>query len=125
MAVVSNSGRSLPAPFRALGREISVLGMNRLIALSAVTVAFAGGVAAPSLAERSRVGDLTWLEQQLSREPLVWPERDVDGTQRRVRFGPAELRRLELTRAAHAFRAGNDVPLRRYVSRTSALTSED
>jgi hypothetical protein len=91
--------------------------MNRMIALSAVTVAFAGAAAAPSIAEREGVGDLAWLEQQLSREPLTWSERDVDGTQRRVRFGTADLRQLELARAAHAFRAGDDLPLRRHVSR--------
>lgn len=98
--------------------------MNRLIAVSAVTVALAGVVVAPSVAERDRVGDLTWLEHELSRAPLVWTERDVDGSSRRVRLGTAELRRLELTRAAHAFRSGDDVPLRRYASRTLALPSE-
>jgi len=90
--------------------------MNRMIALGAATVAFAGVAAAPSIADRDRVDDLTWLEQQLRREPLTWYERDVDGTQRRVRLGAAELRRFELSRAANAFRAGNDLPLRRLAS---------
>jgi hypothetical protein len=91
--------------------------MNRIIVLGAVTVAVAGAAAAPSIAERERVGDLTWLEHKISREPLTWSERDVDGTQRRVRLGSAELRQLELARAAHAYRSGNDVPLRRLASR--------
>ena len=99
--------------------------MNRMIALGAVTVAFAGVAAAPSIAERDRSGDLTWLENKLGREPLIWSERDVDGTQRRVRLGTAELRRLELSRAAHEFRTGNDVPLRRLASREAAVTTAD
>jgi hypothetical protein len=94
--------------------------MNRMIALGAVAVVFSGAAAAPSIAERNRVGDLTWLEQQLGREPLTWTERDVDGTTRRVRLSTAELRRLELTRAAHAFRTGDDLPLRRVASRQLA-----
>ena len=94
--VASHKARSLPAPFRSRRRELSVLSMNRMIALGAVAVVFAGAAAAPSIAERNRVGDLTWLEQQLGREPLTWSERDVDGTSRRVRLGIAELRRLEL-----------------------------
>ena len=72
--------------------------MNRMIALGAVTVAFAGVAAAPSIAERDRSGDLTWLERSSSTS-VTWSERDVDGTQRRVRLGTAELRRLELSRA--------------------------
>jgi hypothetical protein len=94
--------------------------MNRMIALGAVAVVFSGAAAAPSIAERNRAGDLTWLEQQLGREPLTWSERDVDGTSRRVRLGIAELRRLELPRAAQAFRAGDDLPLRRLASRQLA-----
>jgi hypothetical protein len=90
--------------------------MNRMIALGAVTVAFAGVAAAPSIADRNRIDDLTWLEQELGRAPLTWYERDVDGTQRRVRLGTVELRRFELSRAASAFRAGNDLPLRRLAS---------
>ena len=99
--------------------------MNRIIVLSAVTVAFAGAAAAPSIADRDRVGDLTWLENQLSREPLIWSERDVDGTQKRVRLGTAELRRVALVRAAHAYRAGNDVPLRRLAHRQRWATTAD
>ena len=94
-----------------------------MIALGAVAVVISGAAAAPSIAERNRVGDLTWLEQQLSREPLTWTERDVDGTQRRVRLGTAELRQLELPRAARAFRAGDDLQLRRLASRQLAESS--
>jgi hypothetical protein len=97
--------------------------MNRMIALGAVAVVVSCAAAAPSIAERNRVGDLTWLEQQLGREPLTWSERDVDGTSRRMRLGTAELRRLELPRAAHAFRAGDDVPLVRVASRQLAERS--
>ena len=99
--------------------------MNRIIVLSAVTVAFAGAAAAPSIADRDRVGDLTWLENQLSREPLIWSERDVDGTQMRVRLGSAELRRVALVQAAHAYRAGNDLPLRRLAHRQRWATTAD
>jgi hypothetical protein len=90
--------------------------MKRIIALGAVAVVFSGAVAVPSIAERGRADDLTWLEQQLGRAPLTWSERDVDGTSRRVRLGTAELRQLEFARAAHAFRAGDDLPLRRIAS---------
>jgi hypothetical protein len=97
--------------------------MNRMIALGAVAVVFSGAAAAPSIAERNRVGDLTWLEQQLGRAPLTWTERDVDGTSRRVRLGTAELRQLELPRAAHEYRAGDDLRLRRIASRQLAAPS--
>jgi hypothetical protein len=90
--------------------------MNRMIALGAVVVVISGAAAVPSIAERRQVGDLTWLEQQLGREPLTWTERDVDGTSRRVRLGTAELRRLELAQAAHAYRAGDELWLRRIAS---------
>src|SRR5262245_61425157 len=99
--------------------------MNRMIALGAVAVVFSAAAAAPSIAERSRVGDLTWLEQQLGRAPLTWSERDVDGTSRRVRLGTAELRQLKLPQAAHAFRAGDDLPLRRLASRQLAGPTGD
>jgi hypothetical protein len=99
--------------------------MNRMIALGAATVVIAGAAAAPSIAERNRTGDLAWLEQQLSHAPMTWSERDVDGSQRRVRLGAAELQRLELSRAVHAYRAGNDVPLRRLASRQLAHAVSD